>query len=71
MVRGFKFWIKEAEGSYFLCSTNIGADQLRIYRIPYWHPFLQKKTNRFFQDVAHTRYHPDNQNNIMERHAFT
>ena len=30
MARGLKFWIKEEEGLYFLCSENKGADQLRL-----------------------------------------
>ena len=30
MARGLKFWIKEAEGLYNLCSKNKAADQLRI-----------------------------------------
>ena len=29
MARGFKFWIKEVEGLYCLCSENKDADQLR------------------------------------------
>ena len=29
MARGLKFWIKEEEGLYYLCSENKGADQLR------------------------------------------
>ena len=28
MPRGLKFWIKEAEGFYYLCRENRGADQL-------------------------------------------
>ena len=32
MARGLKFWIKKVEGSYYLCSENKGADQLRGYR---------------------------------------
>ena len=32
MARGLKFWIKEIEGLYYLCSENKGADQLRGYR---------------------------------------
>ena len=31
MVRGLKFWIKEVEGLYYLCSENKDADQLRGY----------------------------------------
>ena len=31
MVRGLKFRIHEAEGLYYLCSENKGADQLRSY----------------------------------------
>ena len=30
MARGFKFWIKEVEGLYYLCSENKCADQLRV-----------------------------------------
>ena len=29
MARGLKFRIKKVEGSYYLCSENKGADQLR------------------------------------------
>ena len=29
MARGFKFWIYEVEGLYYICSENKGADQLR------------------------------------------
>ena len=32
MARGLKFRIYEEEGFYYLCSENIGADQLRGYR---------------------------------------
>ena len=32
VARGWKFWIKEVEGLYFLCSENKGADQLRGHR---------------------------------------
>ena len=32
MARGLKFWIYNVEGSYYLCSENKGADQLRGYR---------------------------------------
>ena len=32
MARSLKFWIEEIEGSYYLCSENKGADQLRSYR---------------------------------------
>ena len=32
MARGLKFRIKKVEGSYYLCSENKGADQLRGYR---------------------------------------
>ena len=32
MARGLKFQIKKVEGSYYLCSENKGADQLRGYR---------------------------------------
>ena len=32
MARGLKFRIKIEEGSYYLCSENKGADQLRGYR---------------------------------------
>ena len=32
MARGWKFWIKDVEGLYYLCSVNKGADQLRGYR---------------------------------------
>ena len=28
MARGLKFWIKEVEGLYNLCSENKGANQL-------------------------------------------
>ena len=31
MARGLKFQIKKVEGSYYLCSKNKGADQLRGY----------------------------------------
>ena len=31
MAIGLKFWIKEEEGSFYLCSENKGADQLRSY----------------------------------------
>ena len=31
MARGLKFQIKKVEGSYYLCSENKGADQLRGY----------------------------------------
>ena len=31
MDRSLKFWIKEVEGSYFLCRENKGADQLPGY----------------------------------------
>ena len=29
MARGLKFWIKEVEELYYLCTENKGADQLR------------------------------------------
>ena len=32
MAGGFKFRIYKEEGSYYLCSENKGADQLRGYR---------------------------------------
>ena len=32
MARGLKFYIKEVEELYYLCSENKGADQLRGYR---------------------------------------
>ena len=32
MARGLKFRILKVEGSYYLCSENKGADQLRGYR---------------------------------------
>ena len=32
MVRGCKFWIKEVEELYYLCSESKVADQLRCYR---------------------------------------
>ena len=32
MARGLKFRIKNVMGLYYLCSENIGADQLRGYR---------------------------------------
>ena len=32
MARGLRFGIGEVEGSYYLCSENKGADQLRGYR---------------------------------------
>ena len=32
MARGLKFQIKEVEESYYPCSENKGADQLRGYR---------------------------------------
>ena len=32
MARGLKLGILEAEGLYYLCSENKGADQLRAYR---------------------------------------
>ena len=32
MASGLKFQIKKVEGLYYLCSENIGADQLRGYR---------------------------------------
>ena len=32
MARGLKFRTKKAEGLYYLCSENKGADQLRGYR---------------------------------------
>ena len=32
MARGLKYWIQEAEGLYYPCSENKGADQLRGYR---------------------------------------
>ena len=32
MARGLKFRIQKVEGSYYLCSENKGADQLRGYR---------------------------------------
>ena len=32
MARGLKFCIQEVEGSYYPCSENKGADQLRGYR---------------------------------------
>ena len=32
IARGMKFWIYKEEGSYYLCSENKGADQLRGYR---------------------------------------
>ena len=32
MARGLKFRIKKVEGSYYLCSENKSADQLRGYR---------------------------------------
>ena len=32
MARGLKFGIKKVEGSYYLCSENKDADQLRSYR---------------------------------------
>ena len=32
MARGLKFWIEKVEGSFYLCSENKGADQLRRYR---------------------------------------
>ena len=31
MAIGLKFWIKQVEGSYYLCSENKGADQLHGY----------------------------------------
>ena len=31
MARCLKFRISEAEGLYYLCSKNKGADQLRVY----------------------------------------
>ena len=31
MTQGLKFRIQKVEGLYFLCSENIGADQLRVY----------------------------------------
>ena len=31
MAGGLKFWIKEVEGLYNLCSENICADQLHDY----------------------------------------
>ena len=32
MAGGLKFRVKEVEGSYYPCSENKGADQLRGYR---------------------------------------
>ena len=32
MARGLKFRMKKVQGSYYLCSENKGADQLRGYR---------------------------------------
>ena len=32
MARGLKFRILKVEGSYYLCSENKGADQIRGYR---------------------------------------
>ena len=32
MARGLKFRISKAEGSFYLCNENKGADQLRGYR---------------------------------------
>ena len=32
MARGLKFGIEKIEGSYYLCSENNSADQLRGYR---------------------------------------
>ena len=32
MARGLKFRIWKVEGLYYICSENIGADQLRGYR---------------------------------------
>ena len=32
MAKGLKFWIQKVEGSYYLCSENKDADQLRGYR---------------------------------------
>ena len=32
IARGLKFRIEKVEGSYFLCSENNSADQLRFYR---------------------------------------
>ena len=32
IARGLKFRIEKEEGMYYLCSENIGADQLRRYR---------------------------------------
>ena len=31
MARDWKFWIEKVEESYYLCSENKGADQLRSY----------------------------------------
>ena len=34
MPSGWKIWVKEIEGLYYLCSENKGADQLRGYPAP-------------------------------------
>ena len=60
MARGFKIWILEVEGLYYLCSKNKGADQLPV-TVSWSAPLFLHMQNRFFHDKAHIL-------SIMSRH---
>ena len=50
---GLKFRIKEVEGLYYLCSENIGADQLCGYRTADLGLCFCIYKSRFSHDAAH------------------
>ena len=53
IVIGFKFWIKEVEELYYLCSKNKDADQLCGYSATDLHIcFCIYAKSRFSHDVA-------------------
>ena len=53
MARCLKFQIQEAEGLYYLCSENKGADQLRGYREADLRLCFRICKNRFSHVAAH------------------
>ena len=53
VARGLKFWFKEVEGLFYLCSENKGADQLRGYREADLRLFFAYAKCWFSHDTAH------------------
>ena len=52
MARGLKFRSKKVEGSFYLCSENNGADQLRGYREADLRHFFAYTKSLFSHDAA-------------------